>query len=130
MTHPDLPMVMPTARTQALRLGDFPTLWEALSYAAASGTGVNFFDGRGQLSASLSWGEIAEQAEALAGAFAALAERGAIGAEDPLVAAEQFTWLIVAAPLNRMTLDAGTHPYTEDELDLIADEAVATFLAR
>ena len=66
-------MVTPTARAQALRLGDFPTLWEALSYAAASGTGVNFFDGRGQLSASLSWGEIAEQAEALAGAFAALA---------------------------------------------------------
>ena len=72
VTHPDQPTVTPTARTQALRLGDFPTLWEALSYAAASGTGVNFFDGRGQLSASLSWGEIAEQAEALARAFAGL----------------------------------------------------------
>ena len=72
MTRSDHPTVTPTARTQPLRLGDFPTLWEALSYAAASGTGVNFFDGRGQLSASLSWGAVAQQAEALAHAFAAL----------------------------------------------------------
>ncbi|UFU07870.1 TetR/AcrR family transcriptional regulator [Ruania halotolerans] len=68
--------------------------------------------------------------QTLADTFAILAERGTITVEAPHVAAEQFTWLTVAAPLNRMTLDAGSHPYGQDQLDAIADEAVATFLAR
>ncbi len=66
----------------------------------------------------------------LADAFTVLAERGTITTDAPLVAADQFTWLAVAAPLNRMTLDAGARPYTQNELDTIADEAVATFVAR
>ncbi len=66
-------MVTPTEREQALRGGDFATLWEALSYAAGAATGANFFDGRGRCTAALSWGAIAEAAEALAGAFSALA---------------------------------------------------------
>ena len=68
--------------------------------------------------------------QSLADAFAVLAARGMITTDVPLVAAEQFTWLAVAAPLNRMTLDAGANPYTQGELDVIADEAVATFVAR
>lgn len=68
--------------------------------------------------------------QGLADAFAVLVERGTISTDTPRVAAEQLTWLAVAAPLNRMTLDAGAHPYTQEELDTIADEAVATFVAR
>ena len=68
--------------------------------------------------------------ENLAEAFAVLAERGTITTDAPRTAAEQFTWLAVAAPLNRMTLDAGARPYTQSELNMIADEAVATFVAR
>lgn len=66
----------------------------------------------------------------LAEAFAALDAQGAIRTDTPVLAAEQFTWLVVAAPLNRMTLDAGARPYPQRDLDVIADEAVATFLAR
>lgn len=68
--------------------------------------------------------------QSLADAFAVLAERGAISTDAPFLAAEQFTWLAVAAPLNRMTLDAGALPYTQSELEAIADEAVATFVSR
>jgi TetR/AcrR family transcriptional repressor of mexJK operon len=74
-----------------------------------------------------SWGR---NVQILADAFAVLAERGTISTQAPLVAAEQFTWLVVAAPLNRMTLDGGAHRYTQSELDDIADEALATFVAR
>lgn len=68
--------------------------------------------------------------QTLADAFAVLAERGTLATDAPRVAAEQFTWLAVAAPLNRMTLDAGARPYTRSELDGIAEEALSTFVAR
>lgn len=46
------------------------------------------------------------------------------------VAAEQFTWLVLAAPLNRLTVQAGHAAITEAELETIATEAAATFLSR
>ncbi|WP_022892292.1 TetR/AcrR family transcriptional regulator [Agromyces subbeticus] len=67
---------------------------------------------------------------ALANAFAVLSKRGVLHAEPAHTAAEQFTWLVIAVPLNRLTLEASTRPYDEAELDRIADEAVSTFLAR
>jgi AcrR family transcriptional regulator len=67
---------------------------------------------------------------ALANAFSVLSERGVLHAEPAHTAAEQFTWLVIAVPLNRLTLEGTSRPYDDDELDRIADEAVATFLAR
>jgi len=68
--------------------------------------------------------------EMLADAFAVLAQRGYLGSIDAKVAAEQFTWLAIASPLNRLTLEAGAYSYGEADLDLIAREAVATFMTR
>ena len=63
-------------------------------------------------------------------ALARLAARGLLRVDDPAVAAEQFTWLVLAAPLNRLTLTGGRTGGTQEESDAVADEAVATFLAR
>jgi hypothetical protein len=46
------------------------------------------------------------------------------------VAAEQFTWLVLAAPLNRLTLGATAPAQGAPDLDELADEAVTTFLSR
>ena len=46
------------------------------------------------------------------------------------VAAEQFTWLVLAAPLNRLTLQPAGRPDPDERLARIATEAVATFLSR
>jgi fatty-acyl-CoA synthase len=56
----------PTESRTAMRLGDFRCLAEALDYASASGTGHNFYTARGELAATLSYGELREQALSLA----------------------------------------------------------------
>ncbi|GAB3618216.1 TetR/AcrR family transcriptional regulator [Okibacterium endophyticum] len=66
----------------------------------------------------------------LAEAFTALGERGDLVMPDPLLAAEQFTWLALAAPLNRLTLEGAGNRYPESQLETIAVEAVETFLSR
>ncbi|BDH56074.1 TetR/AcrR family transcriptional regulator [Tsukamurella sp. PLM1] len=66
----------------------------------------------------------------LADALARLADRNLLHTADPASAAEQFTWLALAAPLNRLTLTGGRSRPTQQESDAVADEAVATFLAR
>jgi AcrR family transcriptional regulator len=66
----------------------------------------------------------------LAEALAAMAARGLLRIDDPDIAAEQLTWLVVAAPLNRLTLQAGAHPYGDDELAALATQGVVTFLSR
>jgi TetR/AcrR family transcriptional repressor of mexJK operon len=66
----------------------------------------------------------------LAEALGALTARGLLRIDDFELAAEQLTWLVVAAPLNRLTLQAGTHPYGKDELEAVATQGVATFLSR
>ncbi|HEY2505787.1 MAG TPA: hypothetical protein VGI58_04685, partial [Streptosporangiaceae bacterium] len=38
--------------------------------------------------------------------------------------------LVVAAPLNRLTLEAGAHRYRDDELQAIAAQGVTTFISR
>jgi len=48
----------PTARNIPLRHGDFPTLTEALDYAATGDTGFNYFDGKGRLVTSLSYADL------------------------------------------------------------------------
>jgi TetR/AcrR family transcriptional repressor of mexJK operon len=66
----------------------------------------------------------------LAEALAVLTTRGLLHVEDPDLAAEQLTWLVVAAPLNRLTLQAGANPFTTGELESLAHQGVATFLCR
>jgi fatty-acyl-CoA synthase len=50
----------------SLRKADFSTLCDALDYAAQGETGVNFHNARGELYASVGYGELREQAIALA----------------------------------------------------------------
>jgi TetR/AcrR family transcriptional repressor of mexJK operon len=64
----------------------------------------------------------------LAEALGELAARGLLDVDEPAVAAEQFTWLVLGAPLNRLTLRA--EPYAARELGTLAAEAVTTFLSR
>lgn len=59
-----------------------------------------------------------------------LTARGVLHIADPDVAAEQFTWLAIAAPLNQLTLQSGAQPEGHQRLESIASEAVATFLSR
>jgi TetR/AcrR family transcriptional regulator, mexJK operon transcriptional repressor len=66
----------------------------------------------------------------LAEALGVLTARGLLRIDDPDLAAEQLTWLVVAAPLNRLTLQAGAHPYAADELESLATQGVTTFLSR
>lgn len=66
----------------------------------------------------------------LAEALAHLAAEGRLAIEDADVAAEQFTWLVLGAPLNHLTLHPGAQPYDDHALETIAREAVATFLSR
>ena len=67
----------PTARGKALRHGDFPTLWEALDYAATCDTGLNYFDGKANLKTSLPYAELRERAVDLAKRLVPFAEKNA-----------------------------------------------------
>lgn len=71
-THRPEPVPVPTERAVPLRPGDFPTLLDALDYAAGAGTGTSFHDGRGRLQQSLTWGELRERAEIAGRHLAAL----------------------------------------------------------
>jgi len=66
----------------------------------------------------------------LADVFADLTRRGLLATDDLGSAAQQFTWLVLAAPLDRITLTAGASRFSETQLTVLAREAVATFLAR
>ena len=63
----------------------------------------------------------------LAERFARLTEQGRLNTPDPLLAAQQFTWLALSVPLNRAMFDP--EPYPEEELLGFADGAVRVFLA-
>jgi fatty-acyl-CoA synthase len=56
----------PTENTVPLRFADFSTLAEALDYAAQGQTGYNFYTGRAKLYQVLPYGELREEARALA----------------------------------------------------------------
>ena len=68
----------PTGNTLPLRAADFSNLAEALDYAALGRTGSNFYTGRGELYAVLTYAELRNQALELAQRLRGLgAERGA-----------------------------------------------------
>jgi TetR/AcrR family transcriptional repressor of mexJK operon len=64
----------------------------------------------------------------LADVFRALARRGLLQVDDPLLAAEHFNWLILSIPLNRAMLRGDTG-FGREELERYADEGVRVFLA-
>src|SRR6266545_3607092 len=66
---------------------------------------------------------------ALADVLRRLADKGQLQLDDPLHAAEQLNWLIVAAPLNQAMLLGGDEPLTPVQLEHHADAAVRVFLA-
>jgi AcrR family transcriptional regulator len=67
--------------------------------------------------------------EALATAFARLAQRGLLTLEDPTLAAAHCNWLVAANPVNVAMLTGDDEPFSEEELDHFADEGARVFLA-
>jgi len=68
----------PTENNQPMRTADFPNLAAALDYAASGETGSNFYTGRGELYAVLTYAELRDQALQLARRLRGLkAARGA-----------------------------------------------------
>ncbi|MGH8839295.1 MAG: TetR/AcrR family transcriptional regulator [Jiangellaceae bacterium] len=65
----------------------------------------------------------------LADQFQALARRGLLRADDPLLAAQHFNWLILSIPLNMAMFHGMDAEFTPSELERYADEAVRVFLA-
>lgn len=66
--------------------------------------------------------------EQLSPRFKELTEDGHLAIEDPDLAAEQFNWLVLAGPQNKMIFGA-VDRFTESEIDRIAAAAVKVFLA-
>ena len=82
-----------------------------------------------ELGAALYAGGPGRAIASLAATFERLADRGALSVRDPLLAATQFNWLIMSAPLNRaMLLGDGAIPSSK-ELREHAREGVRMFLA-
>jgi AefR-like transcriptional repressor, C-terminal domain len=65
----------------------------------------------------------------LADRFSKLADPGLLNMDDPLLAAQQFKWLVLSIPFNRAMFYGDSDGFTPDELDRNADEAVRVFLA-
>jgi hypothetical protein len=66
---------------------------------------------------------------ALATAFEQLVRREQLRECDPHVAATQFNWLVMAAPLNRAMLLGDDGPPSAAAIAAWADDGVRTFLA-
>ena len=65
-----------------------------------------------------------------AGWFAAWDRRGLLRVPDPMLAGQQFNWLVLSIPLNKAMAYASDEPlFTPAELNHYADEAVRVFLA-
>jgi TetR/AcrR family transcriptional repressor of mexJK operon len=65
----------------------------------------------------------------LADIFERLAERGLLEVKDPSLAAAQFNWLIMSAPINRAMLRGEDAPPPTPELKRYVDSGVEVFLA-
>ena len=67
--------------------------------------------------------------DALAATFERLAARGLLEVDDPKLAASQFNWLVMSAPLNQAMLLGKEGGLPKRDLERHADEGVRTFLA-
>jgi AcrR family transcriptional regulator len=68
-------------------------------------------------------------ASTLADRFTALAERGRLRLDDPLLAAQHFNWLVLSIPLNHAMFHTVDSRFTPRQLSRFADEGVRVFLA-
>ena len=66
----------------------------------------------------------------LADTLATLTRQGYLAVDDANTAAQQFVWLVIGAPLNRLELTAANHGYNPRHLTHIAEQGVRTFLSR
>jgi TetR/AcrR family transcriptional regulator, mexJK operon transcriptional repressor len=66
---------------------------------------------------------------ALADTFAELIRQGRLSAPDATLAATQFNWLVMSAPLNQAMLRGDDGPPTTREINKWADSSVRMFLA-
>jgi TetR/AcrR family transcriptional regulator, mexJK operon transcriptional repressor len=66
--------------------------------------------------------------ETMADRFRALAQRGRLRVDDPLLAAQHFHWLVLSVPLNQAMFGGGEE-FPTGELERYADEGVRVFLA-
>jgi TetR/AcrR family transcriptional repressor of mexJK operon len=66
---------------------------------------------------------------ALAATFERLAARGLLCVDDPLLAAAQFNWLVMSAPLNHAMLLGDDGPPDPADIGRWAEDGVRTFLA-
>jgi AcrR family transcriptional regulator len=64
---------------------------------------------------------------ALASAFERLTARGRLRIDEPVLAANHFTWLVVSIPVNQFMFCGDDTRFTEAELDHYADSAVRVF---
>ena len=68
-------------------------------------------------------------ASTLADRFTALAKRGRLRLDDPLLAAQHFNWLVLSIPLNHAMFHTVDSQFTPRQLSRFADEGVRVFLA-
>lgn len=61
--------------------------------------------------------------------FSALARRGLVHIDDPLLAAQHFNWLVLSIPMNKAMFYGAGEQFTTAELEHFADEGVRVFLA-
>ena len=66
---------------------------------------------------------------ALAATFERLTARGLLAVDDPHLAAAQFNWLVMSAPLNQAMLLGREHALSKSELERHTGEGVRMFLA-
>ncbi len=124
----------PTASGIPLRSADFASLAEALDYAATGESGFNYYDGRGVLTATLSYRELRNRALAMARHLAPLGrgERVALVAHTHpdfavMLYACQYAGL-VPVPLPAAVHLGGREAYVRHLRQLLADcAAVAAF---
>jgi TetR/AcrR family transcriptional repressor of mexJK operon len=65
----------------------------------------------------------------LAEQFTKLAQRGYLRIDDPLLATQNFNWLVLSIPLNKAMFFGSDTRFTRRELQRYADEGVRVFLA-
>jgi AcrR family transcriptional regulator len=66
---------------------------------------------------------------ALASAFGQLTDRALLRVDEPVLAANHFTWLVVSIPVNKVMFCGDDTRFTQAELDHYADTAVRVFTA-
>ena len=118
---------LPTTRGVPLRHGDFDTVCEALDYAATAKTGLNYFDGKARLKATLSYSDLQAKAIEMAKRLVPFAEKnsriGIAAVSTPEFAIMFFACQyagLVAAPVPLPVTLGGRSSY-ERQLQRMAD---------